>query len=336
MSKTNPGVEQNTKVTLHVHPTVDVVMPVYNGAPFLQEQIASILAQSHVTIRLIIIDDNSTDGSFALLNQLAAQDHRIKVLPKNPTNLGLIRSLSILLREVTAEYFALSDQDDIWDNDKLSRSIYALRAQNADLVYSDVRLIDAEGNLLCDRYLTSMGIRPLQGRDPAPFIFRNAVIGHTIVGTAELSRSIGEFDPTLVFHEVWIIAAAGRLGNVVYLDAPLGSYRQHSQNVIGARTLTMKRLVRLMGRNGTLWRRQQTRRNAIVALAPAYPSLAPIAAAYSRNGLRRLLGLPSFIMFMLGLVPKIGVFSALTEIVLFPFAAAPKPSSGPPSRVPSK
>ncbi|EAQ06420.1 glycosyltransferase family 2 protein [Yoonia vestfoldensis] len=335
MSRIDPGVKQVADASWAAGPTVDVVMPVYNGAAYLQEQVASILAQSDVTVRLIAVDDASTDESFALLNQLAAQDPRIKVL-RNQTNVGLMRSLSLLLHEVTAQYFALSDQDDIWDNDKLSRSISVLRAQNAALVYSDVRLIDAAGNLLRERYLAPMGIRPLQGRDPVAFIFRNPAIGHTMVGTSKLARAVREIDPSLVAHEVWIIAAACKLGDVVFLDAPLGSYRQHGRNVTGARTHTMKRIARLFGRNGTLWRRQQTRIRAIRALAPTHPALAPIADAQARHGLQRLLGLPGFTAFMLGLAPRIGVFPALTEIALFPFAATPTLSSGAPRRVPSK
>lgn len=315
--------------------TVDVLMPVYNGEAFLCEQIESILAQSDVSVRLIVVDDASTDGSFALLNRLAKQDPRLEVL-QNPTNLGLMRSLSLLLRHVTGEFFALADQDDVWDRDKLFRSISRLRAQDAVLVYSDVRLIDSAGILLSDRYLGPKGIRPLQGRDPVPFIFRNPAIGHTMVGTADLARATGDIDPRLFAHEIWIIAAACTLGQVVFLDAQLGSYRQHASNVIGARRNAFYRLARLFRPNGTLWRRQQTRIRAITALVSLHPSLAPIAGAHARNGVPRLLGLPGFTAFMLRLAPRIGLFPALTEIVLFPFGGAQPRHNGPGVRVTSR
>jgi glycosyltransferase involved in cell wall biosynthesis len=318
MSRTDVRAYSDEVVSQSSLPTVDIVMPVYNGETYLEEQVSSILTQSKVTVRLIALDDGSTDCSFALLKRMAAQDPRIKLL-QNPKNLGLMRSISILLREVTGHYFALADQDDIWDTDKVAKSIATLRERSATLVYSDVRLIDSIGTVLKDRYLVPMGMRPLQGRDPLPFIFRNPAIGHTMVGTAELARAVGEIDPRLLVHEIWIVAAACKLGGVTFLNDQLGSYRQHPSNIIGARRNTVRRLVRLLSTNGKLWRRQQIRIRAISALAPTHPALAPIAKAQARHGVLRLQGLPRFTTFMLRMAPKIGLFPALTEIVLFPF-----------------
>lgn len=299
-------------------PRVDVIMPVYNGEAYLPEQVRSILDQTHVSVRLTVLDDCSSDGSLALLKRIASEDHRVTVL-NNTANLGLNRSLSRLLREVRADYFALADQDDIWCHDKLARSIATLRQERAALVYSDVRLIDAAGRRLTDSYLRPKGMRPIVGSDPVPFIFRNPAIGHTMVGTAGLAAAARDIEPSLLAHEIWIIAAACRMGKIAFLDRPLGSYRQHANNVIGARRTALQRLARLFGPNGTLWRRQQTRIRAIAALAPLHPSLAPIARIETRSGPRKLLGLPRFCLFMLGLAPRIGLLAACTEIVLFPF-----------------
>ena len=63
----------------------------------------------------------------------------------NDENQGLIATLDRLLSMVHAPYFALSDQDDIWDQNKLQTSIEALEAGCHQLVYSDVRIIDDEG-----------------------------------------------------------------------------------------------------------------------------------------------------------------------------------------------
>ena len=301
-------------------PTVTVLMPVYNGERFLEEQIQSILDQTGVRLTLVVANDGSTDNSLGLLLCLAAKDTRITVL-NSDINLGLMATLARLLREVQGQFFALADQDDIWDSNKIIASVKSLKETGAQLVYSDVRLIDADGNLTASTYLEPMGLRPQTGRDPLPFVFRNPAIGHTIVARTEVAIEAAEIPLYLVFHEAWIVGCACLLGAVAFINQPLGSYRQHNGNVIGARKSVAHRLVRLFGPNGTIERRQKTRILAIGALASRYPDLLPIAFLYRRSGFARLLGLPRFTLFMLRLAPQIGIGAVMAEVALFSFTS---------------
>jgi len=301
-------------------PKITVLMPVYNGEAYLEEQVASILNQQGVTVRLVASDDCSSDGSLAILRAISKADPRLEIVA-NDCNLGLVRTLAKLFGRVDPKggYIALADQDDVWDSHKLASSINALEAFGASLVYSDVRIIDADGGKIAPTYLKLNAIRPVEGRDPVPFVFRNPAIGHTIVSRAELAPMMARMPVTMLFHEPWLIAVAAQNGEIKYLDETLGSYRQHATNVLGAKAKFLSRLTRLFGKNGTIHRRQKTRTLAIQALATLDSRLVPIAELTARRGIDRIFGLPRFAMFALRLSRKIGLGPALTEIVLFPF-----------------
>lgn len=90
---------------------IDVIIPVYNGAAFLQEAIHSIQNQSVRDIQIIIIDDGSTDDTPLILQKIAASDPRVTVL--TTPNQGIVEALNLALSKCTAEFVARHDADDI-------------------------------------------------------------------------------------------------------------------------------------------------------------------------------------------------------------------------------
>ena len=107
-------------------PTVAVVLAAYNGSRWIQEQIASIFAQQGVDVTLFISVDSSTDGTEALVNQLAAADSRIVVLPHGLRFGGAAPNFYRLLKDIdfsAFDYVALADQDDVWLSSKDRKSV---------------------------------------------------------------------------------------------------------------------------------------------------------------------------------------------------------------------
>jgi hypothetical protein len=309
---------------------VTVLMTVFNGAAFLEQQIDSILAQDYPYLRLTAIDDASTDASPNVLAAYAARDSRVTFL-RNSTNEGLISSLGRLLRTVETEFFALADQDDIWDADKIRRSVEALGC-GAELVYSDVRVCDQDGVVVCDTYLRSRNIRPHRGQDAVPFVFRNPAIGHTILSTHRVAAAAADMPPGLVFHEAWIVAVACNFGRVDFVERPMGTYRLHDTNVIGPIASGLLARGRRLARGQHAARRLRTRAMGLSAIAAFRPDLRPIASYYHLSGTRRLLKLPCFARFILRYSDVIGVRPALWEILFFALSAgirvAPEPQLG--------
>lgn len=124
-------------------PRISVVMSVYNGMPYLKDSVESILKQSYKNFEFIIVDDSSTDDTYAYLTTI--QDKRIKLV-KNNKNLGLSASLNRALKISKGTYIARMDADDISDPQRLSKQISFLTSNKSiDLCGTFAALIDKNG-----------------------------------------------------------------------------------------------------------------------------------------------------------------------------------------------
>ena len=93
----------------------------YNGATYLLAQLESIAQQTHKPAQIIIVDDASSDDTVCIANNFAAVHPNVVVI-QNETRLGYIKNFEKGMLLVTASYVALSDQDDIWEGEKIAQS----------------------------------------------------------------------------------------------------------------------------------------------------------------------------------------------------------------------
>lgn len=91
---------------------ISVIMSVHNNSQFVEKSVFSILDQSYTNLELLVMDDGSTDNTWSILKQLSKKDSRIKLF-QNKNNLGLTKSLNILIEESTSKFIARQDADDI-------------------------------------------------------------------------------------------------------------------------------------------------------------------------------------------------------------------------------
>lgn len=219
-------------------PCVVILMAVYNGVPYLSEQLASIARQHHSTWRLVSADDGSQDDSRRVLEDFARAGHSVAVLdgPKaGPAQnfLGLIRAAPQFL--TNSDWLAFSDQDDVWTPERLSAGLAALADVPADrpaIAFGKTFVTDAE-----------LGNPRLSAPRPRPPGFRNALVqniaaGNTILLNPAAARLVCaaamEIDD-LVIHDWWIYQIVTGAGGVsCHIEQPLLYYRQHSGNSIGA------------------------------------------------------------------------------------------------------
>lgn len=115
-------------------PLVSVVMPCFNAERFVEEAVRSALGQSYRNVELVVIDDGSTDGSFAIVNRLKAEfEGRLRLLCT--ARLGPYPARNAGLRAARGELVAFLDADDYWDRDFLRTMLAALQARVADIAY---------------------------------------------------------------------------------------------------------------------------------------------------------------------------------------------------------
>lgn len=240
-------------------PRVLVILACYNGAPWLKQQLASILNQNGVSIEILIGDDVSKDGTRDVIATSFGNDTRVSLLTweKGSGSAGANFRRLFVQREVSAyDYVALADQDDLWLPDKLIGAIEALRKSGAQGYSGAVTAFWPAGE---ERLLTqNPSVRN------ADFLFEGAGQGCTFVTSSAFFSRVQEFcrefpqqSNALHYHD-WLIYLLARAWSIDwYFDQqPLMRYRQHGGNEIGSRggMAALTRRLQLI-RNG--WYRTQ-------------------------------------------------------------------------------
>ena len=114
-------------------PTVSVVVPVYNGAEYLEKTVKTILAQSFTDFELILVNDGSSDTSAELMNTFETKDNRVKTHHKENGGVACARNYGI--QYAKGEFVAFCDQDDLWHPDKLEKQLLLFKNPSVGLVY---------------------------------------------------------------------------------------------------------------------------------------------------------------------------------------------------------
>lgn len=212
--------------------TVQVLMSSYNGEKYIREQIDSILAQQGVNVKLLVRDDGSKDGTLSILKDY---ENKGKLTLIEGNNIGPAKSFFALIsKAVDADYYALSDQDDVWDEDKLTVAIKKMEiVNNPYVIYSsNTRLVDDN-----KKFIKNETLKPITTLGSA--FVKNYVTGCTTVFNKNLLLRLQEYCPTesIKCHDWWINLVALSLDGVsIYDETPHISYRQHGENVTGAAT----------------------------------------------------------------------------------------------------
>ena len=114
--------------TDHMEARVSVAMCTYNGEAHLAEQLQSILQQSTAVQEVVICDDCSGDGTYALLQAYSRQYPGLIRLHRNPSRIGYARNFDQAISLCQGEVIFLSDQDDVWLPRKVEKTIEFLAA----------------------------------------------------------------------------------------------------------------------------------------------------------------------------------------------------------------
>jgi glycosyltransferase involved in cell wall biosynthesis len=206
-------------------PSISVALATYNGERYLREQLDSVLAQAGVAIEIVAVDDGSTDGTLAILDDYARRDARIKVYA-NPRNVGVGPTFERAMSLTSGELIAPCDQDDTWQADKLARLAEAIGA--CDLAYCDSLFVDANGATMNERISDRMPM--MRGRHAMAFTLRNSVSGHASLIRRSLFEIARPF-PAAMYYDWWLALCAATRNGIAYVDEPLVHFRRHAATV---------------------------------------------------------------------------------------------------------
>ena len=129
------------------HPLISVIVPAYNAEPFLLTALVSAQIQTHRHVEIIVVNDGSTDDTFAIAQKAAKTDHRIRIISQG--NAGVAAARNRGLAEAHGEYVAPLDADDVWHPENLALQLAALRAAGTGVAvsYAWYVVIDENGEL---------------------------------------------------------------------------------------------------------------------------------------------------------------------------------------------
>lgn len=231
-------------------PMVHILLATYRGERFLDEQLASIAAQTHPVWSLLISDDASNDRTLAICHAFAARHpkHSVRVVagPGQRSTANFLHLMHTVEGFAESDLFAFCDQDDVWLPEKLARAVASLqtaplRGQQAALYCARTRLVDHR--------LKPLGTSPLP---PRPLGFGNALLqnvasGNTMVFNAPLLRLLRCIDPAhAVLHDWTAYQAVTGCGGWMHFDPePCLLYRQHDHNLIGSQGRSWDKVQRM-------------------------------------------------------------------------------------------
>ena len=228
-------------------PLIYILMSTYNGSQFLVEQLESIESQTFQNWRLILSDDGSGDNSLYIANKFQQQWGKDRLEIRKGPQKGFCQNFLSMACDssIRADYYAFSDQDDVWMADKLARAVEYFNS----FTDQDTPRVYCSRTEIVDEKLKPLGLSPLF---TLPTSFRNALVqniagGNTMVfnqATKELLEKAGL--QNVVSHDWWLYQITKAAGGIVYYDPkPTLLYRQHANSIVGANSSLRARVVRL-------------------------------------------------------------------------------------------
>lgn len=223
---------------------LSVVLCTYNGACFIDEQIRSIIEQTRRVDEIIVSDDGSTDGTITIVENLLKDAGIRYEIVRNESGKGVVNNFLNGLKRITGDYVFTSDQDDIWELDKVEAFEKEIQRTKKMLYFSDGLLVDRNGNSLGVKLWDTLNFDCDHINDKQDEIFdilvKNCIVtGAAMAVSAELVKRVNSV-PYGWLHDGWFAMFAACENSIFAINKVTFKYRQHGGNVVGASKKNLK------------------------------------------------------------------------------------------------
>ena len=201
---------------------ISVCMATYNGEKYIAVQLESILKQLSENDEVVISDDSSTDNTIDIIKNF--KDKRMQLYEHNHFY-GPVFNFENALKKASGNIIFLSDQDDIWLDDKVTVMTKLLLSY--DLVVSDCILINESGAVLNDSFFELRGSKSGVIHN----LIKNSYIGCCMAFNREILEKALPFPKTMPMHDMWIGIIGQLFGKTYFCKEKLVKYRRHNDNV---------------------------------------------------------------------------------------------------------
>lgn len=222
--------------------TISVAMCTYNGARYIQEQLRSILSQTRKVDEIVICDDGSKDETLDIIQHTAQSSSVTIRLVQNKENLGFFRNFLQAISLCTGDIIFLSDQDDVWRDDKVEKITEWFGIHlDKDVVFTNAKLINAQSqefteDTLWDRVGFDNRMQKYfnKGYGQEIWTINNRATGATMALRSSFVKDKDWMTYYLPVHDYIISLIAVIANRCGYIEEPLTSYRIHAGQTIGA------------------------------------------------------------------------------------------------------
>jgi len=219
-------------------------MATYNGEKYLSAQIDSLLSQTFDDFRLFVSDDCSTDSTWNILTDYSER-HPDKIhISQRKQNSGNAKyNFLDMMTEIKDNYVMLCDQDDVWLPDKIEKTLIKMKEvekrYSSDvpiLIHTDLQVVDKELQLITPSFKWVMHSN-FNRTGFHQILIQNTVTGCTAMYNRALAMLLDCKPQYCIMHDWWLQLVAAAFGKIEHLDEATVLYRQHTDNIIGAKNV---------------------------------------------------------------------------------------------------
>ncbi len=236
MTEPFPPIEQHPN-----YGKIAILLATYNSHKFICEQLDSIYSQTYNNVFIYIRDDGSTDNTIEIIDSYRQKYSNIFILNDNIKNRGTLCSFMWLLEHVDANYYMFCDHDDVWLPQKIEISLKKMETisnRNSKvpiIVCSDLVVVDEHLKIINNSFWDYMKLRPSLLSQKKYIYTCNFVTGCTMLINRKAKDVSFPFYGAIM-HDSWIsLRVIENDGIINYISKPLVLYRQHGNNVFGAK-----------------------------------------------------------------------------------------------------
>lgn len=232
---------------------ISVFVAAYNGEKYIRQQLESIAFQNmdgvEEELEIIISDDCSNDGTLKVLQEFQREISKetqkrvsVKITEHQKPSGSAQGNFFRMFREWDrkSSYIMLSDQDDVWMEDKVKKLYIKMKAleeahgtHTPILLHTDAQVTDESLNVLHKSLFAFQNISPERNR-LNQLLVQNNVTGGTVMMNRSLALLLTREPEICLMHDAWIALVASAFGVTGWVAEPLSKYRQHGNNTLGA------------------------------------------------------------------------------------------------------
>lgn len=216
---------------------ISVAMATYNGEKYIREQLESILKQLNEEDEIIISDDGSTDNTINIIKFF--EDKRIKIFD-GPRN-GVKQNFANAIYNCTGKYIFLSDQDDIWCDNKVNIVLKNFEKEKCMCIVHDCIVFDSSNDdVIYDSFYKYRN----SGSGIIKNIWKNTYIGCCMTIDARMKNTILPIPNDIEMHDQWIGLLCEKEGKSLFINDKLINYRRHNDNVTNMKHYSVWRMIK--------------------------------------------------------------------------------------------